>query len=76
MTIYPPRKGIPRAPRWTDDEVALLETILDRAADGAETARHGELVEVSRSTGRTVSAVATKLHQLRDQRRGGKRTDA
>ena len=69
MTVYPPRKGIPRAPRWTHDEIALLERILDRAADGCETARNHELVDISILTGRTVSAVATMLHKLRDQRR-------
>ena len=62
-------KGLPKMPRWTQDELEVLERILDRSPDGLETARHHELVEVSRLTGRTVSAVATKLNKLRDQRR-------
>ena len=69
MTIYPPRKGIPRAPRWTHDETAMLERILDRAADGCETARHQELVNISDIIGRSVRAVTSKLCTIRDQRR-------
>lgn len=69
MTIYPQRKGIPRAPRWTHDETEMLERILDRAADGCETARHQELVNISDIIGRSVGAVTTKLCKVRDQRR-------
>ena len=62
-------KGIARAPRWTADELAMLETILNRAPDGLETARHHELVDIADATGRTVPAVATKLNLLRKARR-------
>lgn len=69
MTVYPPRKGIPRAPRWSRDEFAMLEAILDRAPDGLETARNHELVDISVRAGRSVSAIATKLNVLRNGRR-------
>ena len=68
-TVYPVRKGIPRGPRWTDDEVGLLEAILDRCPDGLETARKRELVDISDLIGRSVGAVSTKLNKVRDQRR-------
>ena len=63
-----PQRGLPRAPKWDRRELALLDTILDRAKDGQATARYRDLVEIASSTGRTVSAVATMLWKLRKKK--------
>ena len=60
-----PRKGKPRPPLWDDAELAMLDAVLWRSPDGLETARKRELVEIAEATGRTVSAVATKLNARR-----------
>ena len=66
-----PQRGLPRAPKWDRRELALLDAILDRAEDGQATARYRDLVDVSKSTGRSVSAVATMLWKLRKNRGRG-----
>ena len=38
-----PQRGLPRAPKWDRRELALLDTILDRAKDGQATARYRDL---------------------------------
>ena len=60
-----PMKGHPRAPQWTAGEIARLDAILHRAADGRETARKGELVALAKATGRTIKACRTMLHKRR-----------
>ena len=57
-------RGRPGPRRWSDDELARLNVLLDRERDG----RIGNLPALAIATGRSVSAIATKLTELRRAR--------
>ena len=58
-------RGRPQPRRWSDDELARLGTILTKERDG----RVGNLPKLAVATGRSVSAISTKLTELRRARR-------
>ena len=57
-------RGRPQPRRWADQELARLTALLDRERDG----RIGNLPALAIATGRSVSAIATKLTELRKAR--------
>ena len=64
------RKGIPAAARWSDEQLAQLTAILDRAeAAGRGFDRVLNLPRLAMETGRSVSALSTKLCELRRAKR-------
>ncbi len=69
------RRGDPcapdlRPPRWTEKELRHLYAILDRTPDGLGHALPGELVHLSYILPeRSLSALRTKLHELRAARK-------
>ena len=58
-------RGRPGPRRWAEAELARLTALLDRERDG----RIGNLPALAIATGRSTSAIATKLTELRRARR-------
>lgn len=64
------RRGVPAAPRWSDEQLAQLSAVLDRAEEaGQGFDRVLNLPRLAVETGRSVSALSTMLTQMRRARR-------
>ncbi len=68
------RRGDPLAPslrgrHWTADELRRLELVLNSRPDGLGHGRPHEVAELALLIGRTVSAVSSRLHAMRQARK-------